>query len=138
MKTFNYRSRNVLMITCVLVLSGYAAGPAMSSDAQSRRVAVAQSDSAQPARLIIRRIPNLGNRVIVDLYIDGVAAAAIGYGHTYEGSLPLGRHVVSVRPTPNPRWSSPLWQTTLDVRNGQTYYFTAMGDDSGHLILKGG
>jgi hypothetical protein len=143
MKTSNYRNRNalILMITCVLFLSKYTAGQAMSSDAQSRRLAVARPSFAQPvkdpARLIIQRIPNLGNNVIVDLYVDGVPVAVIGYGHTYDGFLPPGRHVLSVLPTPNPKWPIP-WQMTLHVRDGQTYSFTAMGDGSGDLILKGG
>jgi hypothetical protein len=142
MKTHSYSSRNalILMTTCLLFLSRYGTSQAMSSEAQSRRVAVAGSASVQPARddahLIIRRIPNLGINVIVDLYVDGVAVAPIGYGHTYEGFLPSGRHVLSVLPTPSPKWSTP-WQMTLDVQKGQTYSFTAMGDGSGHLILEG-
>jgi hypothetical protein len=142
MKTYSYSSRNALILTTtfLLFLSRYGTSQAMSSDAQSRRVAVAGSAFVQPvrddARLIIRRIPNLGNNVIVDLYVDGVAVAPIVYGQTYEGFLPTGRHVLSVVPTPSPKWSTP-WQMTLDVRKGQIYSFTAMGDGSGHLILKG-
>ena len=143
MKTYSYCNRKALflMTTCLLFLSGYGTSQAMSSDAQSGRVAGAGSAAVQPvtddARLIVRRIPNLGYNVIVDLYVDGVAVAPIGYGRTYEGFLPSGRHVLSVLPTPSPKWSTP-WQMTLDVRKGQTYSFTAMGDGSGHLILKGG
>ena len=142
MKTYSYRGRNalILMTTCLLFLSGYGTSQAMSSDAQSRCVAVAGSAPVQPvrddARLIVRRIPNLGYNVIVDLYVDGVAVPPIGYGRTYEGFLLSGRHVLSVLPTPSPKWSTP-WQLTLDVRKGQTYRFTAMGDGSGHLILTG-
>ena len=143
MKTYSYANRNtlILMTTCLLFLSTYGTSQAMSSEAQSRRVAVAGSASMRPvrddARLIIRRIPNLGYNVIVDLYVDGVAVAPIGYGRTYEGFLPSGRHVLSVLPTPSPKWPSQAWQITLDVRKGQTYSFTAMGDGSGHLILTG-
>ena len=88
------------------------------------------------ARLIVRRIPTIGYNVIVDLYVDGVPVPPIGYGRTYEGFLPSGRHVLSVLPTSSPKWSTP-WQMTLDVRTGQTYSFTAMGDGGGHLILEG-
>ena len=142
MKRYSYRSRNalILMTTCLLFLTRYGTSQAMSSDSQSRRVAVAGSASVQPvrddARLIVRRIPNIGYNVIVDLYVDGVVVPPIGYGRTYEGFLPSGRHVLSVLPTPSPKWSTP-WQMTLDVRKGQTYTFTAMGDGSGHLILQG-
>ena len=77
----------------------------MSSDAQSRRDIFAGSTFTRrgndPARLIIHRIPNLGNQVIVDLHVDGAPVASIGYGHTYKGFLRPGRHVLSVRATPN-------------------------------------
>jgi hypothetical protein len=104
---------------------GYAATQAMSSNGQWNRA---------PARLIIRRIADLGNTVYVDLWVDGAPVAIIGYGQTYEGFLPPGRHVVSVLSTPNPKWPVPS-QMILDVRSGQTYNFTADGDGSGHLIV---
>jgi hypothetical protein len=140
MKTYSYSNRNVLilMTTCLLFLSTYAASQAMSSDAQSRRAGVAGSAVVQPvkgaARLIVRRLPGLGNHLIVHLRVDGVEVAAIGYGSTYEGFLPPGRHVLSVLPTPNPKWPDPLGMI-LDVRSGETYSFTALGV-SGHLILE--
>lgn len=86
-----------------------------------------------PASLIIERIANLGNDVYVDLYIDGLPAAAIGYGSSYEGLLPPGRHVLAVLATPSPKWPTP-WEITLDARSGRTYTFTADGY-SGNLIL---
>jgi hypothetical protein len=139
MKTYSRSSRNALivMITFFLFFSGYAAGQTRSNT-QSHRAAVKGSAFAQPvrgaARLIVRRIPDLGNYVYVDLYVDGVAVASIGYGRTYEDLLPPGRHVLSVLPTPDPKWPTP-WEMTLDARSGQTYSFTAQGD-SGYLILR--
>src|SRR6266581_6430589 len=130
MKTYSYRSRNalVLIATC-LFLSGYTANQAMSADAQSGRAAGAGSASVQPvnggAHLIIHRIANLGNRLIVNLRIDGAPVASIAYGHTYEGILSPGRHVISVLATPNARWKTP-WEMTLDVQSGRTYNFTAV------------
>ncbi len=141
MKTYRYRSRNalVLIATC-LFLSGYTAKQAMSSGAQSGRAAVTGPASVRPvngaARLIIHRIADLGNNLIVRLWIDDVAVASIAYGHTYEGLLPPGRHVISVLATPNPRWKIP-WQMTLNAQKGQTYNFTARSDGSGQLILNG-
>jgi hypothetical protein len=98
----------------------------MSSNAQLGRA---------PARLIIQRIPDLGNFVYVNLWVDGAPVAAIGYGQTYEGLLPPERHVLSVLATPDPKWPTPS-QMILDVRSGQTYNFTADGDGSGYLILR--
>src|SRR5207249_9310641 len=77
MKTHSYRSRNalVLIVTC-LFLSGYTANHAMSYDAQSSRAALAWPVPVRPvngpARLNINRIPDLGNFVIVRLWIDGM------------------------------------------------------------------
>ena len=140
MKTYSYGSRSalILMTTCLLFLSTYAASQAMSSDAQSRRAGVAGSAVVQPvkggARLIVRRDPGLGRFLIAHLRVDGVAVAAIEYGQTYEGFLPPGRHVLSMLPTPDPKFLNPS-AMILDVRSGQTYSFTLIGD-SGHLILE--
>ncbi len=141
MKTYRYSNRNalILMITGLLFLSTYAASQAMSSDAQSRRAGAAGSVIGQPvegaARLIVRRDPALGNFLIAHLRVDGVRVAAIGYGRTYEGFLTPGRHVLSLLPTPNPKWPTPS-AMILDVQSGQTYSFTADGDGSGYLILE--
>lgn len=138
MKTYSYSNRNalILMTASLLFFSGHTTSQA-SSNAQSRHAAVTRSVFVQPgrgaARLIVRRIADLGNYVYVNLYVDGVAVATIGYGSTYEGLLPPGQHVLSVLPTPDPKWPTP-WEMPLDVRSGQTYSFTAEGD-SGYLIL---
>jgi hypothetical protein len=140
MKTYRYSNRNalILMTTCLLFLGTYPASQAMSYDAQSHRADAAASAVVQPfeaaARLIVRRDPGLGNYLIAHLRIDGVPVAAIGYGRTYRGFLPPGRHVLSLLPTPNPKWPSPS-AMILDARSGQTYNFTLIGD-SGHLILE--
>ena len=138
MKTYSKLSRSalILIVTC-LFFSGYTVSQA-SSDLQSPRAAVKGSAFVQsanvPARLIIQRIANLGNDVYVDLYIDGAPVAAIAYGSSYKGLLAPGRHLLSVLPTPSPKWPTP-WEMTLDVRSGQTYTFTAEGGYSGNLIL---
>ena len=139
METYSYGRRKalILMATC-LFLSGYPAGQTINADPQPRRYAAAPSAFARPAngaaRLIVRRVADLGNVLVIHLSVDGVPVALIGYGRAYEGVLKPGRHVLSVLPTPHPKWPAP-WQMTLDVRSGQTYSFTAMGD-SGYLVLR--
>ena len=123
----------------ILIAAGFLLlGQAMQADAQSRHFATAgpaYTQSAEnPARLVIRRIPNLGNHLIVDLRIDGVSVPGFGYGRSFEGFLRPGRHVLSVRPTPHARWLT-RWEMILDVRGGHTYSFIATGDHSGSLVL---
>jgi hypothetical protein len=142
MKTYSYSSRKalILMGTCLLLVSSrYTVNQAMAAGEQSRSVAAAGSASEQSvkdrARLIIRR--NVGNDESVDLYVDGVAITDIGFGHTYEGFLSPGRHVLSVQQSPPANWATPV-KVTLEVRNGQTYSFTVIGDHSGDLLLNVG
>ena len=134
MKTHNYSTRSVILLLAVsLFFSAFVAGQAVGADPRSPDAA---APSRAPARLIIKRNPNLGFNVIVRLWIDGQPAGSIGYGHTYEGFLAPGHHVLAVLATPNPRSPIP-WQLPLDVRSGQTYGFTAVTDGSGSLILDG-
>jgi hypothetical protein len=137
MKTYSDSIRNALILTAIwLFLSGYTSSQAIGADPKPRHragSALVQSGDGV-AHLIVRRDPGLGNFVWVQLSADGVLIANIGYGRTYEGFLPGGRHVLSLLPTPNPKFRIP-WQMILDMRSGQTYTFTAMAN-SGHLILR--
>ena len=135
MKTHSYSTHPViLLVTAWLFFNALAAGQVMRADPRPAH-AVVQPAKA-PARLIIRRNPNLGFNVIVQLWIDGQRAGSIGYGHTFDGFLAPGHHVLAVLASPRPRWPIP-WQLPLDARSGQTYGFTAVTDGSGTLILDG-
>src|SRR5919204_2950814 len=93
------RSAIVLVMAC-LFLNSLAANRAMSADPRPPR-SVAQPVGT-PARLLIKRNPNLGFNVIVRLWIDGQPAGSIGYGHSFEGFLAPGHHVLAVLATPSP------------------------------------
>src|SRR5436190_9023824 len=134
MKTHNYSSRSVILLLAVsLFFSAFVAGQAVGADPRSPHAA---APSQAPARLIIRRNPNLGFNVIVQLWIDGQPAGSIGYGHTYEGFLAPGQHVLAVLASRSPR--SPVrWQLPVAVRSGQTFGFTAVTNGSGYVIVDG-
>jgi hypothetical protein len=139
MKTYSYTRRGILFLVACLCLGAYAApNHAMAAEPQPRRASLVLSlivrPSNSPARLIIRRDPGIGRHLIIHLSIDGSPAVAIAYGRTYEGFLSPGRHVLSLLPTPDPKWRTPS-QRILDVRGGETYSFMAMGN-SGYIKLK--
>ena len=123
----NCRRVLFLAITCLLYLAGSAAA--------SERATFDARSTIGSAQLIVYRIPNIGRRVIVHLYVDDVVVSLIGYGQTYRGFLTPGRHVLSTLATPDPTWSERP-PTIVDVRNGRTYRFTAMGNGQGNLILR--
>ena len=134
MKTHNYSTRGaILLLVAWLSFSGFVSGQVLGADPRSPRFV---QPAGAPARLVIKRNPNLGFNVIVRLWIDGQPAGSIGYGHTFEGFLAPGHHVLAVLASPSPRWPVP-WQLPVDVRSGQTYGFTAVTDGSGNLILDG-
>ena len=135
MKTHNYSSRSAILLLVVsLFFSAFVAGEATAADPRSPHAA---APSQAPARLVIRRVANLGSNVIVQLWIDGKQAGSLGYGHTYNGTLTPGRHVLAVLASPGARSPTP-WEMALDVQSGQTYMFTAQGGSSGNLVLAKG
>ena len=135
MKTHNYSSRSAILLLVVsLFFSAFVAGEATAADPRSPHAA---APSQAPARLVIRRVANLGSNVIVQLWIDGKQAGSLGYGHTYNGTLTPGRHVLAVLATPGARSPIP-WEMPLNVQSGQTYMFTAQGSPSGNLVLAKG
>src|ERR1041384_8767753 len=94
MKTHNYSTRRAILLFIVsLFCSAFVTAEAMGAEPRSPHGA---ATSQAPARLIIRRMPNLGFNIIVKLWIDGRPAGSIGYAHTYEASLTPGRHVLGV------------------------------------------
>ena len=134
MKTHDYSTRSaILLLLASLFFGAFAAGSAMGAEPRTPHAA---APSQAPARLVIRRMPNLGVNVIVQLLIDGQQTATLGYGHTYHGLLTPGRHVLAVRAT---RSLSPVpWEMALNAQSGQTYVFTAQGGPSGNLVLASG
>jgi len=115
-----------LAVAGLLLATEYAkAGEGATFDARS---------NARSARLIVYRIPTMGNNVIAQLFVDDVFVGAIGYGQTYEGFLTAGPHVLSALATPDPKWRDRP-PTIIDVRSGQTYRFTVVGNGAGNLTL---
>ena len=119
-----------IMITALAITSLAAKGKPVGSDS------VFATGMKDGGRLVIKRAPSLGNRLIIGLKIDG-ASASIGYGHTYRVYLRPGHHTLSVIATPRPQNTEP-WQMSLDVQAGQTYTFTAQSGPKRQLVLAKG
>jgi hypothetical protein len=125
---YKYRRMLFLAITCLLCVAGHAG-------ASTRPASGSPSDGGS-ARLIVYRTPTTGKFVIVQVYVDDVMVGGIGYGGTYEGSLKPGRRVLSALATPRPKWKGERPSIVVDVRGGQIYRFTAVGNGQGNLVLQ--
>jgi hypothetical protein len=135
-KNYNIGHNLTLLVSACLLLScAFSATTQAQSRPRADRAIASSQSQQESARLIIRRLPNLGANVIVDLYVDGKPTGSVEYGQTFEGSLPPGHHVLSVEATPRPADNT---RTTIpvEVQAGETYSFTAVDNGSGRLALK--
>jgi hypothetical protein len=121
MKKSNYCSCLLIGALGFLVFSSETVATSASSSI-SLASTVASADSGH---LVIRRAANLGSGLFLNVSVDGKKVAALGKGHTYNGSLSAGPHVVSVIVIPNKMSLTPTLKN-ITVEKGQTYTFTAM------------
>ncbi len=74
--------------------------------------------------LLINRVANFGSGLSLIVSVDGKDVGAFTEGRGYSGYLPAGQHQIVVRADPNPGGKRP-GRTTLTVKAGQTYSYTA-------------
>jgi hypothetical protein len=92
----------------------------------------AETAVAQPGgRLIVLRGANFGWNLALNLKIDGRTADNIVQGRRYDHFVPAGRHMLTVSAVPNYQPTS----TVLNVRDGQTYVFTATRQNPDSVAL---
>lgn len=87
---------------------------------------IATSSAEHGGRLIIWRIPGLGDNLFVGVDIDGRHAGDMPYGHHFETVLSPGRHVITVQPYPR-IFSDAGATVVIKVRPGGLYNFTIKG-----------
>jgi hypothetical protein len=130
MKILNYVSLKLIMIA---IACSFAASPPLQ--AREARSNSASARSEDDARLIVARGANFGTVENLNLFIDGVRVANLGYLRSYEAMLPPGRHVLSV--TPSLEYCT---HTIVNAKPGRTYAFTAfwINDDQVRLERSNG
>ena len=79
---------------------------------------------ANSGHLLINRVANFGADLSLVVSIDGKDVGSFSEGRNYNGYLPAGQHVITVRVDPNPGGKRP-GRKTLTVKAGQTYSYTA-------------
>jgi len=122
------RLSHSLLITAVVC--GLMAGPALGGDDRIER-----SSFRPETRLIVKRAPNFGNNTALNLYIDGRHVASFTYGRHYEGTLPAGDYLVTMKQTPHLSDAYPYSQQWIRVVPGRTNIFTAFWVDGGNRMM---
>ena len=128
MKILNYVSLKLIMIA--IACSFAASTPLQAGEA---RLNSASARSEGDARLIVARVANFGTFNFLNLFVDGVYVANLGYLRSYEAVLPPGRHVLSV--TPSLEYCT---HTIVNAKPGRTYAFTAFWKSYDRVYLEMG
>ena len=128
MKILNYVSLKLIMIA--IACSFAASTPLQAGEA---RLNSASARSEDDARLIVARGANFGTVENLNLFVDGVQVANLGFLRSYEAVLPPGRHVLSV--TPSLEFCT---HTIVNAKPGRTYAFTAFWESYDRVYLQAG
>jgi hypothetical protein len=128
MKILNYVSLKLIMIA--IACSVAASAPLQAREARSNSASARSEDNA---RLIVARVANFGTFNHLNLFVDGVYVANLGYLRSYEAVLPPGRHVLSV--TPELEYCT---HTIVNAEPGRTYAFTARWKNDDEVYLERG
>ena len=121
---------HALLITAIAC--GLAAGSAQAGAGGTPRAW--SSHSGANTHLVIKRAPNFGNQSNINVFIDGYRVAILGYGRSYEGVLPPGRHFVTMQQTPHLNDAYPFSQQWIRLTPGRTSVFTAIWRGGGTRI----
>ena len=116
---------HILSLACVCLIS---AGCATNQPG----VATAPPNSGH---LLVYRVANFGTDLGLILSIDGKDVGSFTEGTNYDGYLPAGQHRITARPDPN-RTDAHPGRTTLTVKAGQTYSYTAAWSGSNLALVR--
>ena len=130
MKRYNYYICGLLIVALACFTFS---GCQTSNTGASGSTAAMAAPSKNAGRLIIQRAANFGDRLVLNVSIDGAQVASLVMGRSYNGTLSPGQHVISL--TISPYRSMPPSTKRLTVQAGQTYSFTAMWKGQSLVLL---
>ena len=130
----NYKLRKSVMTA---IACSFAAGSITEAGPSSSTTSVPLSRPAltDNARLSLRRSADFGTEIYLTLFVDGINVATLGQNEGYEAIVRPGRHVLSVRTTPNPYGKTVFSSSDVTMEGGQTYAFTAVWGEPDRATL---
>ena len=85
--------------------------------------------------LLVNRVANFGTDLFVVLSVDGKDVGSFPEGQNYDGYLSAGQHRLTARADPPPTGAQ-AGRTTLTVKAGQTYSYTAAWSGSNLVLVR--
>jgi hypothetical protein len=124
MKMLQYVSVKLVMIAIACSIAASTSIQAREAKADS-----ASGSSDDNARLIVTRAPNFGTLEFVNLFVDCVQVADIGFYQSYDAVLRPVQLVISMTTNPQIDVTTPTPRYVI-ASPGQTYAFTAVWKDA--------
>ena len=90
---------------------------------------------ANSGHLVVTRVANFGENLSLTLSVDGKDVGSFGEGRNYDGYLSAGQHRLTARVDPN-RTDARPGRTTLTVKAGQTYSYTAAWSGQNLVLVR--
>ena len=130
----NYHPHKLIIIA---IACSFAAGSMTQAGPSSSTTPVSSSRAAlmDNARLSLRRSADFGTEIYLVLFIDGIHVATLGQNEGYEATVRPGRHVLSIRTTPNPYGKTVSSSNDVTMKRGETYAFTAVWGEPDRATL---
>jgi len=107
----------------VQIFSLVCAGLVVSS-CETTGSGAATAPPPNSGRVLVYRVANYGSDLSMVVSVDGKDVGSFTEGNNYSGFLPAGQHHLTVRVDPN-RTGARSGRSTVNVRSGQTYSYTA-------------
>ena len=130
----NHKLRNLVMTA---IACSFTAGSITQAGPSSSTTSVSMSGAAlmDNARLSLRRSADFGTEIYLILFVDGIHVATLGQNEGYEATVRPGRHVLTVRTTPNPYGKTVFSSSDVTMKRGETYAFTAVWGEPDRATL---
>jgi hypothetical protein len=130
----NYKLRKFLIIAIATI---FAAGSTIQAgrSKSTPSVSLNRAGLMDNAHLSLRRSADFGTDIYLILMIDGIQVTTLGQNEDYKATIRSGRHVLSVRTTPNPYGNTVFSSNDITIKGGQTYAFTAVWGEPDRATL---
>jgi len=115
----------ILSLVCVCVIS-------VGCAANQPGAATAPPNSGH---LLVNRAANFGENLGLVVSVDGKDVGSFSEGRSYSGYLSAGQHRLTARADPPPTGAR-AGRTTLTVKAGQTYSYTAAWSGSNLVLVR--
>jgi hypothetical protein len=113
----------------MLVASICVFAAASSINAQEIITNTRSEHSGDTARLIVNRSANFGINESINLFVDGIQIAVLGYNQSYDAPLTPGKHTLYISTAPETYPEGTPKRLAVTAKSGKTYTFTAVWRD---------